>query len=319
MRAPAWARNEQPDFVETASEKMRSDVARDRLHLRGVGHLPLDPSAAAWELQEGDRALRSSRPRNRRWRALEKFEQEIDRLAQRQAEASARVQQAEATLASAPDDDARTLAKWLAAGEKGERPAATVYERERERDAARLLLEAVTLELDEAIDRRVQHIEKNRQKMIADVRHDLDEARAALLAHVRELPALREALVSCRESLLWAASFPEPVESWGSPGATALGLREPVERTLQTTAIVQYAALIEVLEVDAAALAEAFNAEQAQRLGVDAARTPLREAMWDSDPDHVAWKKAELERARQIAEWSPSPDKLAEEARDFRP
>lgn len=129
MRAPAWARNGQPDFVETANEKMRSDVARDRLHLRGVGHLPLDPSAAARELQEGERALRSSRPRNRRWRALEKFEREIDRLTQRQAEASARVQEAEATLASAPDDDARTLAKWLAGGEKGERPAATMYER----------------------------------------------------------------------------------------------------------------------------------------------------------------------------------------------
>jgi hypothetical protein len=66
-------------------------------------------------------------------------------------------------------------------------------------------------------------------------------------------------------------------------------------------------------------MALGFSAEQKQRLGLDTARTPLKEAMWDSDPDHIAWKKAELERARQIAEWSANPDRLAAEARDFRP
>jgi hypothetical protein len=55
-----------------------------------------------------------------------------------------------------------------------------------------------------------------------------------------------------------------------------------------------------------------------QRLGLDTARTPLTEAMWDEDPDHIAWKKSELERARQLAGWSVNPEQVAEEARDFR-
>lgn len=48
-------------------------------------------------------------------------------------------------------------------------------------------------------------------------------------------------------------------------------------------------------------------------------RSPITEATWDSDPASVAWKKAELERARQIAEWSANPHQVAHEARDFRP
>ncbi len=63
-------------------------------------------------------------------------------MTQRQVDAGARLQEAEAALARAPEDDARRLADWLAGGEKGERPPASLYERQRDRDAARLLVEA---------------------------------------------------------------------------------------------------------------------------------------------------------------------------------
>ena len=98
----------------------------------------------------------------------------------------------------------------------------------------------------------------------------------------------------------------------------AVGLRKPVERTLGTSARVEYGALMDALEEDVAALANAFSAEQKQRLGLDTTRTPLTEAMWDGDADNIAWKKSELERARQLAGWSADPQKVAEEARDFR-
>jgi hypothetical protein len=87
---------------------------------------------------------------------------------------------------------------------------------------------------------------------------------------------------------------------------------------VHTSARVEYGALVEALEEDVAALASGFSAEQKQRLGLDTARTPLTEAMWDEDPDHIAWKKSELERARQLAGWSVNPEQVAQEARDFR-
>ncbi len=46
-RAPAWARDEQPSLEELSQEGMRDEVAAQRLQIRGVGHLPLDPAAAA--------------------------------------------------------------------------------------------------------------------------------------------------------------------------------------------------------------------------------------------------------------------------------
>ena len=318
MSTPAWARNEKPDPLEATSEKLRQEVAAGRLHLAGVGHLPLDPDTARRELSEEQRALRSTRPRNRRWRELDKLDRDVDRLTQRQADATARLREAEQALERAPDDDARMLAAWVAGGERGDRPAATIYERQRDVDAQRLLSEAIALELDNALDRRVEYVTRKRAKMAADARKDVVVARERLLAKVRELPELRDALLAARETLLWVSSFPDPAGSYGFPNAVALGLREPVERTLHTSALVEYRALLAALEADATALAEAHSPEQKKALGITAPRTPLDTALWDSEPDMVEWKRQELERAHKLAEWG-NLERLATEARDYRP
>lgn len=93
--------------------------ATEWLHRRGVGS-SLDQDRTL--LSEEQRAHRSSRPRNRRWKQLERLGQHVDVLTQRQAEAGARLQEAEQALTRAPSDDARTLADWIAGGEKGSRP-----------------------------------------------------------------------------------------------------------------------------------------------------------------------------------------------------
>jgi hypothetical protein len=312
----AWEKAE--SLEQAGQEKLRADAAKTRLHLRGVGHLPLDHDQARVELTEEQRAHRASRPRNRRWRALEKLDVQIDRLNQRQTVAAAQLQEAEQRLARAPQDDARALADWLAGGERGGRPEATLYERQRERDAAQLLVEAIAVKLDEALQRRLDHVNRNRKKMLADAHKDVDESQRRLLEKIAELPALRDELIAARETLVWLGYYPDPVESWGISSAVALGLREPVEKTLGTRARIEYEWLCRVLEKDVSALASAFSRDQKRRLGVAQPRTPVREAMWDSDPDNVAWKKAELERARRLAEWH-DPALVAAEIRDQRP
>ena len=286
------------EAVSAASAAMRADVARTKLALRGVGHLPLDREAAAWEITEEQRSLRNSRPKTRRWKMLERLDHEVDRMKQRQDAAGTRLQEAEAALARAPEDDARALADWLAGGEKGARPPASVYERQRDRDAAKLLVEAAVLEVDRALERRLQHIEGNRRKMIEEARRDIDDARQRLHAHAEALPALRQALLDSRENLLWAAAYPDRVESFGFSTAIALGLRAPVKKAIGSDARIEFSALVAALEEDATALAEAFGAEQKRQLGIEDPRTPREDAMWDSSPESVAWKKAELERLR---------------------
>ncbi|MBA3733837.1 MAG: hypothetical protein H0W90_01370 [Actinobacteria bacterium] len=296
--APSWARGTKPSIEENAQEEMRQDVAAGRQHLRGVGHLPLDPESARFELTEEERANRGSRPLSRRWRTLNRLDEEVDRITQRHAEATGRLTAAEEALNRAPESDARTLAAWLSGGEKGDRPSATVYEKTRDRDAAQLLVAAVAVELDQKLEQRLQHVAKHREKMLADARKDIDQAREALSSKVNELAPLRQQLADAREVLLWAASYPGHLDQFGFPDAVALGLREPVERTLSTRAQIAYVSLIAALEEDMAALASAFSDEQKRQLGHPDEATPISTAMWNDDPRAAAWRKQELERAR---------------------
>ncbi len=50
--APSWARDEAPDPVETASERLREDVARDKLYAGATATLPLNHERARIELTE---------------------------------------------------------------------------------------------------------------------------------------------------------------------------------------------------------------------------------------------------------------------------
>jgi hypothetical protein len=147
--------------------------------------------------------------------------------------------------------------------------------------------------------------------MIADARRDLEQAAERLRDHARQLPRLRdharhrlrEDVLGARETLAWVAGFPEQPQSFGFPASVALGLREPVRRTLATDARIEYAAVVNVLEEDVNALAKRFAADTAERLGIADVPTPATTAMWSSDPRNQAWAREQLERARQLAEY----------------
>ena len=85
-----------------------------------------------------------------------------------------------------------------------------------------------------------------------------------------------------------------------------------------TSAQVQFGALRGALEEDASALAGAFSREQREKLGTADPPTPLDRAMWWDES--AAWRKAELERARELAKAGHDSAKLADEVwADRRP
>jgi hypothetical protein len=290
MRTPRWlheddVRDPFTERLDEAGERLRRDVAAERLRIGSLGTLPLDKEQAAFELSSEQRARLNSRPRTRRWKQLDKIDRQLDELQQRQSDATARLHDAETRVQQAPTEDARTLAAWLAAGEKGDRPAATLPECVRGRDAARLLVEAITVELDRALEHRREFIERHRERMVSDACKDVDAARRRLLDAARALPALREELLACRETLEWVVTFPEPAETYGYTDAVALGLLAPVKQRLGTTARIPYHDVVAVLEDDAAALAETHARSIQEKLGTAPAPTPLTTAMWDSEVD----------------------------------
>jgi hypothetical protein len=310
-RRPAWARTEEPSAIQAtldaaaeAHDKNAQELAKERSQLRGIAHFPLDPAAAAQELSDERRVMLGSRPRGRRWKALARHDDAVDQVTQKHADAIARLQEAEQALQHAPQDDARSVADWLAAGENGERPAATLYERERDRDAARLLVDAVAIELDKALERRRQHIEAHREKMLGDLRKMIDAARDQLRAKVQELLPFRDELLEARAALVWLAHYPEHPASYGFPTAVAIGLAEPVKRTLGTKQRIEYAHLVALLEEDAEALAGAFHEDTRRQLGVVVRRSPEQEAMWwdSDDPDLQAYRAEQRERLQKLAD-----------------
>ena len=190
-----------------------------------------------------------------------------------------------------------------------------MYERERERDARRLLLAACGVELDRALERRVAHVEAHRERMISDAKADMDSARERLIAKLNEIPDLRAELIGARETLEWIANFSAQPENFGFVTAACLGLRQPVEAALGTKARVEWTSLLGVLAEDAAALASRFSQATAEALGIGKVPTPLDRAMWSSDPAHQAWARKELERARELGRFG-DPHRLADEVRE---
>lgn len=294
-RAPSWVRGEQPDLGEDAAAKLRDEVARDQLHLRVVGSLPLDRATAQRELTDEQRAMRGSRPTTRRWKAVTRLDDAIAKLEARHAEAVARL--------------------------RGKRPEPTLYERERERNAAKLLVEAAALEIDRALERRLQHIETNRPSMFKEAQKALGEAEARIVEHLRAAPARREAALAARADLLWAAFYPDQPESFGFPTAAALGLQEPVRRILGSKAMYQHEQLVRLLEEDAN---RSRTRSATTRSGGWGSTFPARSrtapsGSFDSnDEDLAEWKREQLERARRLAECG-DPHRLAAEVREDRP
>ena len=202
-------------------------LARERLHRRVVGALPTDRSQAAWELEQEDRVRFSSRPRNRRWKALARHDANVEAAEQRYVRAIDELRRPEEALKAAPDADAQALAGWIEAGERGRRPAPSEPERPRERDAHKLLVAATGRALDDALVRRRDHVERHRDKMLKDARRDLEQATAALADHAQALPGLRQAALACRETAEWVACFPNQVERFGYPMPRTSGLAAP--------------------------------------------------------------------------------------------
>ena len=142
---------------------------------------------ASWEHAEERRASLASRPNRCRWKGLAKLDDNVDAARARVQDAYMRVTQASDALARAPEEDAASLAVWIAGGERGPRPEAKIYERQRDVDAGKRLVAAAEKELDRVLEERKRYIEKHRETLITDARRDVDEARRRLEGQVAQL------------------------------------------------------------------------------------------------------------------------------------
>src|SRR3954447_14781339 len=155
--------------VEQERVQERQERGKRRAWQRvGIESADPDGQASSWAAETFARL--SSRPRRRRWAELDEFDREVDNLNRRQAEAVGRLREAEAAVERAPDDDARRVADWLAGGEKGDRPTPSLYERQLDREAARMLADGIAAEVQRALEKRAAYVTRNRARLVADAK-----------------------------------------------------------------------------------------------------------------------------------------------------
>jgi hypothetical protein len=300
-REPGWARDDDsPSLVQVveraAQEKLTEEIAAEKLHTRVTGALPIDRERARAELTEEQRALRSSRPKTRRWKTLAKIDDEIDDLGRRQAEAIQSVAAADEAVSRAPEHDANTLAEWLAGGERGPRPEATLPERERELAASKLLVDAITVELDNMLVRRLEYVEKNRKRMAEDAGKDRERAGERLQAAISELAEVRMAATDAASLQLWVAHYPRPEANSGDLHMGLMKGGRLSKAVPDITSLTSAASVLEWLRDDARWLA---GAVEDQRRKQDEPDDPHFAPVWEDSPEGREAVARANERIRQ--------------------
>ena len=161
---------------------------------------------------------------------------------------------------------------------------------------------------------RAAHVEKNRRKMLGDVRGHVETAAAEYRALVDQIEAKRQELLELRATEVWTAIYPSPTltnePSTGALVGAKKRLQEPHLPGLQSGVVA--ASIFNLLRADAGFCESVATVEQAAlEQGVSVSRLRRSDARWlgDGRQDLVgpkfdaAWGKSpeEQEQAERIA------------------
>jgi hypothetical protein len=255
-----------------------------------------------------------------RWPELCAIDDRLGDLDRPQEELVATLADLHGRRALADADYADRLAQLMAAGQPDPKPVdeapvldAAIREAEGEHAAADRLRERIGTELADFV---VRH----RPRLVDDVDRETEETKRRYLDTVAELERLRGELRGLRQTARWTMLFPDElaVAPVGNEAMLALGLLKPVAATLGVTQQVAIASVFDALRADADTITERLTVEQRKELGLGAAPTPEREAMWHDDPAYQEWAKEQRERLNEMAKWAATPAQLRGMAQEMR-
>ena len=253
--------------------------------------------------QEQSALLRVGPGRNR-WRDLDRFEEHLVELEQRREQLVAAIGAAREELNAEPGRHTTALADWLAAGSEGERPASRVPQLEHRLADLEAEYAATGIEYDRTLRARAEHVERNRGKMVADMREAVEASVGDYVRLVGELEAKRRELVDLRRTQVWAAIFPHESLASEPNTQTLVGAKKALQRPHLPTIEAGLAAdsVFALLREDARFCASVATVEQAAaEQGVTTAKMTGREASWQDG-------KADIVGPNFGAAWGGSPE-----------
>ncbi|MEJ7567781.1 MAG: hypothetical protein WKF41_05905 [Gaiellaceae bacterium] len=277
---------------------------------------PPDPrSGPAFELLrrgEGSALARIS-PRRNRWPELRLIDERVAEIDQRQARASAELQDTRERRQGADGRYQSALADWLAAGQPGERPVSEAAELEERGAVLAAEIAAHDLVRERVLEERVAFVVQRRTALVRDVEKELEERRARCLALLDELEHARDDLSALAQTGAWARLYPSEALTAAPPYAGAIvGARLKIqERHLPgIKAQLPAVSIFALLRADVDHCASAITLEQAAAAeGKTTSVLTGRDASWAGRAeDHERERKEKQARIDDyVREWGVVP------------
>lgn len=240
---------------------------------------------------------------------LDRLDEQIAELEQRQRAAGEDVNELRQRLANAPTTTAQALAAWELSGQQGERPAPHAPTLEAQLVDVEATRDGLEAAVDELLERKAAFVERHRDRLVADADREVDAAYQHMVALVDELQGAREELVTRRSVQLWTSLYPDPTAAHQPQFAMLVGgLAKPTRAAIGVETRIDASRLLDLLRADAEHLRDAITAQQ--RAVLDG-RDPNRPdgAGWAETPEGAAADRAEKREKLEAykREWGHYP------------
>jgi hypothetical protein len=193
------------------------------------------------------------------------------------------------------DEPARhtaALAQWLESGEKSERPTSRIPELE-------------------ALQRRAEHVDRNRGRFERDVRKAKATAAAGYRRAIDEAETARQELLDLRATEVWVSVFPSDTLLTAPPVLALAGARKAVQEPLfpGVKTALEAQKVFELMRQDARFCADVATVEQHAAIqGKTVAQLTGREATWQK-------AQTDLVGPDFPATWAGSPEEAVQAER----
>lgn len=257
---------------------------------------------------EEESALRRLSPLRNRWPELAELDRRVAELEQRAAAASEELRMVMEERNAAPEHDARTHADWIAAGEKGDKPASSRLELDARIEELEIERDGLLAAAGQVLEQKVAFVQRHRGRLVKDADAHVTKLRERFEQLVGDLAATRGELLESRQTAVWARTFPARAAGAAIPATMAGGRRRVLEQA-GIAGQLDPERLWALLRADVETLSTAVTAEQAEAMG--AKRED--EAVWLGTDEGREAERKETQQRREAyrRDWGQYPDEFS--------
>jgi hypothetical protein len=241
----------------------------------------------ALETQEQAATLRIG-PRRNRWRDLAAFDNELVEIEQRRAALLEEIAALNMQLQDEPARHTAALAAWMEAGEQDERPASRAAELQAALADRQAEYDALGIQYDATLRRRVDHVTKNRGRFKRDVTAAKKKAAAEYKMLIDQLEAKRQELLDLRREEVWVRLFPSELLTSEPVTISLVGAHKALQKrhlpALEVQGGLEARRVFDLLREDGGFCSSVATVDQFAALeGKTAAQLTGREARWEEE------------------------------------